>query len=268
MTAGKADFTGVRWGSVEWTMLCTLYLRAYESRSEHPILADSAAADAVNRIDYDFEKMEKSVNPSANQYVVALRAKQLDMWAAEFLDRHPDAVVLHLGCGLDSRAFRLELPPGCHWFDLDVPAVIGLRRQVYSEHGRYEMIGSSVTDPDWLTRMPGDRPVLVIAEGLLMYLTETEVRQLLQRITDHFRTGELLFDAMPPLLTRLVRHFRLGLRDGRQLERWNPRLKYAAGSSVLAQYSKVPVRSHRVLFRLGNSIPGLRGFERLYRFGF
>jgi hypothetical protein len=34
MTTEKVDFTGMIWGSVEWTMLCTLHLRAYESRSE------------------------------------------------------------------------------------------------------------------------------------------------------------------------------------------------------------------------------------------
>ena len=45
MTTPKVDFSSVRWGSVEWTNLVTLYLRAYESRSRHPILGDHAAAD-------------------------------------------------------------------------------------------------------------------------------------------------------------------------------------------------------------------------------
>ena len=59
--------------------------------------------------------------PASNQYLVALRAKQLDDWCADYLRQHPDAVVLHLGCGLDSRAFRLDLPPSVRWFDLDQP---------------------------------------------------------------------------------------------------------------------------------------------------
>mgnify|MGYP003693609009 CR=1 FL=1 len=54
----KVDFSGVKWGSVEWTNLVTLYLRAYESRSAKPILADHAAAEAVERIDYDFKRMQ------------------------------------------------------------------------------------------------------------------------------------------------------------------------------------------------------------------
>src|SRR5690349_14204327 len=126
MAMKKIDFNGVKWGSVQWTMLCTLYLRAYESRSGHSILADHAAAEAVDRIDYDFDRIKKYINPSSNQFLVALRAKQLDLWAADFFARHPEAVVLHLGCGLDSRAFRLNPPAGVRWFDVDVPAVIEL----------------------------------------------------------------------------------------------------------------------------------------------
>ena len=46
---GMVDVSDVRWGSVEWTNLCTLYLRAYESRSPRPILGDHAAAEAVEQ---------------------------------------------------------------------------------------------------------------------------------------------------------------------------------------------------------------------------
>jgi O-methyltransferase involved in polyketide biosynthesis len=108
--SNKLDFSGVRWGSVESTNLCTLYLRACESRLERSILGDRAGAEAVDRIDYDFARVHRSVQPWGNQFFVALRGKQLDTWADDFLRRHPDAVVLYLGCGLDSRAFRLDVP--------------------------------------------------------------------------------------------------------------------------------------------------------------
>ena len=85
----KVDFSGVKWGSVEWTNLVTLYLRAYESRSAKPILADHAAAEAVERIDYDFKRMQRAARPASNQYLVALRARKLDDWAADFLTAIP-----------------------------------------------------------------------------------------------------------------------------------------------------------------------------------
>jgi O-methyltransferase involved in polyketide biosynthesis len=300
----KVDFSGVRWGSVEWTNLCTLYLRAYESRLERPILGDRAAAQAVDRIDYDFARMHRSVQPWGNQFLVALRAKQLDSWADDFLRRNPEAVVLHLGCGLDSRAFRLEVPSGVSWFDVDVPDVIALRRRLYTERPGYTMIGSSVTEPGWLDQIPADRPALIIAEGLLMYLTEPEIRDLLQRLTDRFGTGELLADLVSswgPRLSRLAtsgivkwgtqdgqelteRNPRLslvetlssvvksgivkwGTHDGHELPEWNPRLSLVE-RSVFLDPAKIPLRPQRLLYRVSCAIPGIRKYDRLYRFRF
>ena len=227
----KVDFSGVRWGSVEWTNLCTLYLRAYENRLATPILGDKAAAEAVSRIGYDFTRLDRAVKPWANQFLVALRAKQLDTWAAEFLRDNPDAVVLHLGCGLDSRAFRIDVPPGVRWFDVDVAEVITLRRKLYTPRPGYTTIGSSVTDAGWLDQIPTDRPALIVAEGLLMYLTEPQIRDLLQRMTDRFGSGELLADLLSPwgprfsnspLLARAATSgiTKWGTRDGHELPEW------------------------------------------------
>lgn len=85
--------------------------------------------------------------------------------SADFLARHPDAVVAHLGCGLDTRAFRLQPPDGVQWFDVDVPQVIGLRRALYDDAGQYRMIASSVTDAEGLEQIPTDRPALVVLKG-------------------------------------------------------------------------------------------------------
>ncbi|MQA87081.1 MAG: class I SAM-dependent methyltransferase [Streptosporangiales bacterium] len=253
---------------MEWTMIVTLYLRAYESRSQHSILDDHFAAEAVDRIDYDFARMKRYLRPSSNQFIVVLRAKQFDVWAADFLVRHPDAVVLHLACGLDSRALRLHPPAGVDWFDLDLPGVIELRRQLYPERDHYRMIGASVTDADWLDELPADRPALVIAEGLLMYLDERDVRQLLQRLTDHFSGGELLFDGMVPWVVKLMKIFRWGIRDGRQLEQWNPRLKYLEETSPTAHFAEIPVPSMRMVYRICNAIPATRNYNRQFRFRF
>ncbi len=212
---------------MEWTNLVTLYLRAYESRSRRPILGDHAAADAVDRIDYDFKRIHRTSLPATNQYLVTLRAKQLDDWSDDFLHRHPDAVVLHLGCGLDGRVFRLAPPPTVSWFDLDQAGVIDLRRRLYEETEHYRMIGSSVTDPGWLDQIPTGRPTLLVAEGLLMYLSESEVRQLLDRVIDRFDSGELLFDTLArlaPMVSKVMTKgiIKWGIGNARDIETWNP----------------------------------------------
>jgi O-methyltransferase involved in polyketide biosynthesis len=274
----KLDFSGVRWGSVEWTNLCTLYLRAYESRLEHPVLGDRAAAEAVDRIDYDFARMRRAALPWSNQFLVALRAKQLDVWAADFLRRHPDAVVLHLGCGLDTRAFRLEPAGGVQWFDVDVPQVIDLRRKLYADSDGHRMIGSSVTDPGWLDQVPTDGPALIVAEGLLMYLTDAEIRDLLKRLTDRFETGELLADLLSPWGPRFSNSPLLskastsgitkwGTKDGHELPEWNPRLSLV-DRSVFLDPAKIPLKLQRLLYRMVTAIPVVRNYDRLYRFRF
>jgi O-methyltransferase involved in polyketide biosynthesis len=270
VTAAKVDFSSIRWGSVEWTNLVTLYLRAYESRSRRPILGDHTAAEAVDRIDYDFKRIHRTSLPASNQYLVALRAKQLDDWCAAFLARHPDAVVLHLGCGLDGRAFRLVPPPSVLWFDIDQPGVIALRRRLYDDTDRYRMIGSSVTDPQWLDHIPTGRPTLVVAEGLLMYLQESEVRQLLERLTDRFDSGELLFDTLWPLAPRLSKAFtkgivKWGIRDVRDIQTWNPRLRFLEQASVAAGYAQIASTPVRLIYKLVWAMPA-RDYDVLNRF--
>ncbi len=271
MTHDQIDFRSVQWGSVEWTNLVTLYLRAYESRTQHPILGDHAAAAAVDRIDYDFKRVHRSSLPALNQYLVALRARQLDDWCADFLRRQPEAVVLHLGCGLDARAFRLSLPASVQWFDLDQPGVIELRRRLYEETPRYHMIRTSVTDTQWLADIPTGRATLVIAEGLLMYLQASDVRQLLDRLTRQFGCGEMLFDTVSPLGPLGSKVFTKGIvtwgiRNARDLEVWNPSLHLIEQKAVLADYSKIPVTPVRLLYKvfavsLGGAYDVMNRFE-------
>ncbi len=273
MTAtDKVDFTDVRWGSVEWTNLCTLYLRAYESRSTAPILGDTAAAEAVDRIEYDWARMRRAMRPGSNQYLVTMRATQLDDWSTDFVRRHPNAVVLHLGCGMDTRAFRLHQPDTVQWFDIDQPDVIVLRRKLYDDRDGYRMIGSSVTDEAWLDAIPTDRPVLMVAEGLVMYLTEPEVRMLLQRLTDRFGSGELVFDTVSPMGPRLSKVLtkgitKWGIRDVREIEQWNPRLRFLEQSPVGALCERIPSAPVRLLWRLIYATPA-RNYDVLNRFAF
>ncbi|OBG38864.1 methyltransferase [Mycobacterium sp. E3198] len=270
--ADKVDFSDVAWGSVEWTNLCTLYLRAYESGSQAPILGDTAAVEAVDRIEYDWARMRRAMRPASNQYLVTMRAKQLDDWSAGFLHRHPNAVVLHLGCGMDTRAFRLTPPPTVQWFDVDQPDVIALRRKLYEDGDGYRMIGSSVTDQAWLDEVPTDRPTLMVAEGLVMYLTGAQVRALLHGITDRFGGGELAFDTVSPMGPRLSKVFtkgitKWGIRDARELERWNPRLRLLEQSFVGALCDRIPSAPVRLLWRLVNATP-MRNYDVLNRFAF
>ncbi|MET0452559.1 MAG: class I SAM-dependent methyltransferase [Mycobacterium sp.] len=264
----KVDFTTVRWRSVEWTNLCVLYLRAYESRLPQSILGDYMADEAVGRIDYDFERIHRAVRPATNQFMVALRGVLFDRFTSEYLTRHPEAVVLHLGCGLHSRAFRLTAAKGVRWFDVDLPKVIALRRQLYAESETYRMIGSSVTDRDWIDELPEGGPVLIAAEGLLMYLSPAEITDLLRRLLDRFDTGELLADVVSAWGPRLSKVITWGTNDGAEIARWESRLRLVEDSPVMAGFDRIPLTPQRLLYRTLHVIPPIRNYDRFHRFAF
>ena len=204
MDTAKLEHTPkVQLVNTQATYLTTLYGKALDASASAPILGDRYAADAVQRIDFDFRKLKL---PSGGEITLPLRAKHLDGWAQQYLAKHPEATVLHLGCGLDSRVFRIDPPASVHWFDIDQPEVIALRRQLYPERASYELIAASIIDEraSFWDRAPRDRPVLVIAEGVVMYLPPAAGKALLRRITQTYPEGQLIFDAYSQLTTRII----------------------------------------------------------------
>ncbi|HSS24205.1 MAG TPA: class I SAM-dependent methyltransferase [Mycobacterium sp.] len=173
------------------TMLATLYAKALDADAPRSILSDHYAKAAVARIDYDWETTTINARRAPS---VAVRSAHFDNWTRQFLAVHHEAVVLHVGCGLDARVYRVDPGPGVRWYDIDYPEVIGLRERVYRGRMNYRMLPASVTDPSWQADILGDRPVLFLGEGLTMYLTKDDGLALLRRIVDRFTSGELQFD--------------------------------------------------------------------------
>jgi methyltransferase (TIGR00027 family) len=174
------------------TMLATLYAKALDADAPRSILGDHYAKAAVARIDYDWDRTTITARRAPS---VAIRTAHFDNWTRQFLATQQEAVVLHVGCGLDARVYRLDPPPGVQWYDIDYPDVIRLREQVYPGRENYRMLPASVTDPHWLAEIPQDRPTLFLGEGLTMYLTKDDGLTLLRRIVDRFPSGELQFDS-------------------------------------------------------------------------
>lgn len=256
------------------TLLATLYARALESRSPNPILHDPLAEEAIQRIDYDFERLK------VDTLSIAIRAKQFDNWTTDFLAAHPNATVLHLGCGLDSRVFRLDPPASVRWFEVDYPEVIELRSRLYPERPNYRLIGSSLADLQWLDTLPNDQPAWVLAEGVTMYLSAEVMHRLLNRLINHFPSGAIAFDAISPVATRMAggnRSLRatgatfggFSVDDPHELRQVAPKLEFvkAARTPEMPGYSKLPL-AMRALVRLFDSFPSLRKLSRLllYRF--
>ena len=234
------------------TLLPTLYGRALDSRAERPILGDTFAEEVVRQLDYDFESLQL---PKGASVSLPVRAKHLDTWTREFLAAHPSSTVLHLGCGLDSRVFRVDPAPTVRWFDVAHPEVIELRRRVCPERPHCTLVGSSVTDLRWLDEIAGDLPVLVVAEGLVVYLEEKRGFELFRAITERFPSGELIFDAysrsMMWLTQRLPAVKKSGavlswsIDDPHDLEREIPRLHLVSAVPFLTMPELISRSSSR-----------------------
>ncbi|MEV5508887.1 class I SAM-dependent methyltransferase [Streptomyces orinoci] len=259
------------------TMLFTLYARALDSRSPAPVLGDTEAARMVPRIDYDFERAGMGRLTAAG---IALRARQLDDWTRRFLLTHREATVLHLACGLDSRAHRITRLPTVRWIDVDLPEVLAIREHLLPHPaGDYRTLAASVTDEGWLEHVPADRPTVAVFEGLSMYLREEDGKRLLQRIVHRFPGGQLLFDCcnslalrvapLVPSLRRAGSRFQWAIDDPREPEGWAPGLRCldALPTAALPGVERLPWPG-RLSAWLTARVPGVRDMGRLLRYEF
>jgi O-methyltransferase involved in polyketide biosynthesis len=258
------------------TMLATLYAKALDADFENSILGDRWAKEIVDRIDYDWKKTTINMR---NAPAVTTRSAHFDNWARQFLAVHPEAVVLHLGCGLDSRFFRIDPGPGVEWYDIDYPDVAALREQFYPPREHYHIVAASVTDPGWLAETPRDRPSLMVAEGLTMYLTQKDGVALLRRVVEHFPSGELQFDAFSRLGIKLQWTNAVVRRSGSKLY-WaidgpDDIIEAVPGVRLLAW---VPVfesdafdrlsAAYRAMAKVMSRMPGLANMAQFHRYAF
>jgi O-methyltransferase involved in polyketide biosynthesis len=129
------------------------------------------------------------------------RSAQIRVSTHAFLARHPQAVVVHIGCGLDSRFERVDNGQ-VDWYDLDLPAVIELRRKLIGgEEERYHLLGCSVLDDGWLEAVSahGQCLILFLAEGVVMYFGGTQVKSLVLMLRGRFPGAELVCDCYSPI---------------------------------------------------------------------
>lgn len=277
MTTDKIQFT-----KEKETMLMTLSGRAMQSQWKNPILRDPWAEEAMRHIDYDISKTYKGVGSwsmwsKIGCTIIATRAATFDLLTNRFLADHLDAIVLQVGCGMDSRAFRVDPPASVQWFDVDYPDVIDLRRQLFPERDAYHLIGVPLEDLRWLDELPRDRPGLLIAEGVLHYLSEAEVKALLNAVVAHFPGGQMIFDICNSMIVKRAGSnvggtgatYKWGLDDPQDIQQLEPRLELIKEykPSELVAFDRFPLWL-RALFRAMEVSPALRRMERtmVYRY--
>jgi O-methyltransferase involved in polyketide biosynthesis len=187
-----ADKQLARLGAVQQTLFIPLIGRARQARKKRPVLRDPKAAELADSIGYDAAKYYRFAG-----LVAVLRTATFDEWVREFLAGYPAGTVAEIGTGLNTRFERVD-NGNVHWFDLDLPDTIELRRRFFADTGRRRMIAASVLDEEWLqvvAQSPG--PYFFVAEGVLHYLLEDDVTRTLTRIAQRFPGALVALDTYP-----------------------------------------------------------------------
>ncbi len=215
------------------TLLIPLWARAVETKRSTPIIKDIRAVEMVERIEYDFSKFDKAW---MSQVGVAIRTKLLDQATMAFINKHPNTAIINIGAGLDSRFVRVDNGK-IRWYELDLPESIRIRKAFFNETDRYKMIAKSIFDYSWIKEINTfANPVLIIAEGVLMYFEEDEVKSLMDRLVVAFPHAEMLFEMMTPTLARRSKQhdavsktdaeFRWGITSGKEMETLSTKIKF------------------------------------------
>ena len=253
----KIDITGV-----SETMLQTLYARAKETNSQNAKIKDDIAVHIVENIDYDFSKADKD---SAMSSGVIARTIVLDRMVEQYLNVHTNAVVVNIACGLDTRCYRMK-GKYLRWYNLDLPQTMKIREQFLTETGPIYQIAKSAMDDSYIHDIEyHGEDILVIIEGLTMYLDEKEVLKMFSIIEKSFKKVTVLVETMSPFVVKHMKEksiegshakFTWGVKNGAALAALLPDFRLREEHSLTEGMAEfVPV------YKLLGKIPAIRNIS-------
>lgn len=226
--------------NISETMLITVWARAVETEQKKGLINDPIAVDTIKKIDYDFSAFNKA---TMSQTGCCIRSKLIDEHTLKFINQHPDAVIIQLGAGLDSRLQRLQnnnpqkLDNITHWYDLDLPEPIAMRKALCPIHPKNTLLEMSLFDEAWIDKIQThNKPVLIIIEGVLMYFEEEKVKQLFDTLCRRFEKTTVIFDMLAYAAKGNAKHhdalkrtqqsaeFKWSLLNSKDMEKWHNKI--------------------------------------------
>ena len=236
--------------SIEKTLLVPLWGRAKLSREPNPLLNDIKAIELVELIDYDFSTIDRITSQTstalpvnvdntvdlAGYLMYVARAKQFDDKIRAYITKHPCASVVNIGAGLDTTFYRLDNGT-IYWYDLDLPNVIAIRKQLLEEHDRTTYISKSLLDISWCKDVEHTADgVFMIAGGVLPYFEESHVKQFFLSLADNFPGAEIVFDVTSQLSAIFMSlnawrmeiegaQVKWAVKDANEMARWDTRIR-------------------------------------------
>jgi len=179
------------------TAYYTLGARAWDASQPKPMCGDSFASSFMNaEAQSIWDQFKDFKRPNACN---AARHAIIDEHLSTVLAANPKARVVVLGAGFDTRAFRLK---GGRWFEVDEPAIITYKEarlpaaSAPNPLTRVSIAFANESLTDRLAAYAGQEPTHVVIEGVLMYLTHAQRRELLESLGHLFPRHFVYCDLM------------------------------------------------------------------------
>jgi len=223
---------------VNKTLYIPLFGKSYVSKKKI-ILKDEKAEEIWEKEQFKLKGKSKS---KWLAYYMGIRAAVFDSWVIEKMAQNKDSIVLHIGCGMDSRILRVDRR-NYYWYDVDFSEVINERKKYYQETEFYKMIEGDARKSDWLDNIPKSKNAIVILEGLSMYLTNSQLKELFSNLSSHFESFNVLMDCYTLLAAKMSKFKNpindVGVRDVFGLD--DPKLLAINSVSFLKEHIMIPL---------------------------
>ena len=235
--------------SINKTLYIPLYGKSYVSK-RGLFLNDKKAEEIWEKEGFSLKGRSKS---KWLAYYMGVRSAVFDEWVKRQMIAMPNAVVIHIGCGMDSRAIRVGTQ-NRKWYDVDFSEVIEERKRYYAQTDDYQMIAGDARTSDWLTVIKENKSAIVVMEGVSMYLTVDEMQNLADSLCSHFESILLLVDAYTSFAAKMSKR-RNPINDVGVFEVYGidkPQAYQTEKLAFIKEYTMIPQKY----------IDELKGFER------
>lgn len=260
--------------TVQETLIIPLYGRKVCAEHYPELLNDEQAERIIDMIDYDFSEKGKLMETKAGLFgalEVAQRQYDLGCEVEDYLNSHPEASVVNLGCGLDSTFSRVDNGK-CRGYNIDFPDIIEIRNKLLPAKEREKNISADLNDFSWFDKIEFDdnKGAVFFAAGVFYYFKTEQVKALFSAMAKYFKGGKIVFDSCNKIGAKMMTKTWLkeaGITDvgayfslsnaSQELSVWSKDFKCVASKPYMNGYRKIDKRFgafNRLMSAFGDSI--------------
>lgn len=249
------------------------YFRAQETTRPDALFRDPFAERLAGQHGVDIAHTLPEGNKHAWAWVT--RTYLFDHFLMQELHQGVD-LVLNLAAGLDARPYRMQLPASLQWVEVDLPEILAYKEEILAnenascalERVRLDLADGNARRAFFEQLNRRAEKILVLTEGLLIYLSAEEIAALAQDLASGANFQRWILDIASPGLLRMMqrttgRHlsqvgapFKFAPAEGLAFftpHRWQP-MEVKAVLQTAAQFKRPPL-----LLRLLARLPEKKG---------